>query len=95
MTEEQIKEKKIEKIKEMFNAVIELNGIEENPKPCAFIRVSPHVALIDINYYLDGWKSDIYSDRQAPIYYDSDLDKFILEVDQEIYYIKNLKEEGR
>ncbi len=95
MTKEQIKEKKIEKIKEIFNAVIELNGIEENPKPCAFIRVCPHVAWIEIDYHFDGWKRDKKSDAYTNIPYDADLNDFISKVDREIYYIKNLKEEGR
>lgn len=95
MTKEQIKEKKIEKIKEIFNAVIELNGIEENPKPCAFIRVSPHVAWIEIDYHFDGWKRDQKSDTCTHIPYDTDLNDFISKVDREISYIKKLKEEGR
>lgn len=84
-----MEDKKMKKIKELFNAAMELNGFEKNPKPCVFLNVSPHVAWITVDYYFNGWEDYSKPDRQGIIFYNNN--SCIKSIEQEIFFIKTLK----
>ena len=84
-----MEDKKTKKIKELFDAVMDLNGFEKSPKPCVFLEVSPHVAWIIVSHYLGGWENQEKPDRQEIIFYNED--DCISSVEQEIFFIKTLK----
>ena len=83
-----MEDKRMKKIKELFNAAMELNGFEENPKPCVFLSVSPHVAWITVDYHFNGWEDQSKPDRQKIISYNNNC---ISLIEQEIFFIRTLK----
>lgn len=84
-----MEDKRMKKIKELFNAAMELNGFEENPKPCVFLSVSPHVAWITVDYHFNGWEDQPKPDRQKVISYNNN--NCIRLIEQEIFFIRALK----